>query len=175
MRWRLPTWTKGERKAWAEWFAIVAGAATILTVVVMWFIYLGQRDDNFTMQRQQMVLAMLQTGQSEQVQGAKRSVSRYLLVNGEQLAAAKLSGGAPPPLSEDEKAAALLLLEFYDDVAKCATAGMCDAGLTRLWFGDDMCEYVYFYNSGIEVQLDEDYGNHLDDNVSGYCERIKAN
>lgn len=167
-----PQLSNAKRKVLAEWFAIVAGAATVVTVLAMWLIYLGERDNSLQQQRQQMVLAMLQTGQSEQVQGAKRGVSRYLIANGETLAAAKVGGTSPPPMSEEERAAALLLLEFYDDVAKCAEADVCDADLTRLWFRDDMCQYAYFYTSGIEGQLAEDYGGELDANLTRYCDTV---
>jgi hypothetical protein len=140
---------------------LLAGLSVIVTVVVMWAIYIGQREDAKAMQRKQLAVEMLTLGHNDNIVNAQARVSQFVFAHSQEihLASSRVDEERSAiALDDPAKAAFLTMTRYYDEVLKCRESDECDAGMIDLWFRFDICGFTEFAELAAYPTLLNDYG-----------------
>ncbi|MBF5089074.1 hypothetical protein F1640_03295 [Novosphingobium sp. NBM11] len=151
---------------------LTAGFAVIVTVVVMWVIYLDQREDARVLQHKQMAVEMLTLSHNENIVRARFKVTHFVLEHSRQihLAAAARSGqkSMAIPMDDAAREAFVTMTDFYDEVLKCRESGECDATMIDLWFRYDICGFTEFAQLSAFPALVDDFGTDYGERLIRY-------
>lgn len=141
------TAASAQRLALREWIALFANVSVILTVAVMWLIYIGERTEARALNQKQVALQMLTPSYDPSYVATTRRVSGFILANKANLdraSIAEASGEALPALAIPESTLndLMTITDYFDDVLICRESGNCDPASIDAWFNDDICKFT---------------------------------